>query len=336
MLSQVARFEMRYQATSPIFWITSIIFFAMTFWFVVSDSLRVGWGGYVVRNSPYTIAFNCMIMGVFSIFIVTSFVSNVILRDDETRFSPIIRATGLSKFDYLFGRFLGALGASFLVFLSVPLGALSAAAMPWLDPQTVGPFSVASYLYAYFVLCLPTLFILGACLFALATMTRSMLATYVAALVVLMMYLLSARYFNTAEGRNVAAMVDPFGLSAFKNLTQYWTPSERNSELAPVSGAFLGNRLLWLSIAFAMLGLTWRSFLREGFSDGKFSKKPANESAPEAAARNISAASASPSTSPGWAAFAALTRFDVKSVIRSPSFIVLAGIAVCQTVIVLA
>lgn len=335
MLSQVARFEMRYQATSPIFWITSIIFFAMTFWFVASDSLRVGWGGYVVRNSPYTIAFNCMIMGVFSIFIVTSFVSNVILRDDETRFSPIIRATGLSKFDYLFGRFLGALGASVLVFLSVPLGALAAAAMPWLDPQTVGAFNVWSYLYAYFVLCLPTLFILGACLFALATMTRSMLTTYVAALVVLMMYLLSARYFNTAEGRDFAAMVDPFGLSAFKNLTQYWTPSERNTQMTPVSGVLLENRLLWLSIALAMLGLTWRSFLREGFSDGKFSKKPAAEVAPEKVSRNVASAGVSPARSSAWAALAALTKFDVLSVLRSPSFIVLAGITVCNAIIAL-
>ncbi|HKY91561.1 MAG TPA: hypothetical protein VJM11_11000, partial [Nevskiaceae bacterium] len=274
MLSHVARFELRYQATSAIFWITSLIFFGMTFWFVASDTLRVGWGGYVVRNSPYTVALNSMIMAVFAIFIVTAFVSNVILRDDETRFGPIIRVTELTKFDYLFGRFLGAFGASSLVFLSVPLGAMLAAAMPGLDAETVGPFRADAYLYAYVVLCLPTLFILGACLFTVATVTRSMLAPYVAALVAVMVYLLSARYINQASVREWAALLDPFGLSAFKLATQYWTPSERNAQLAPITGAMLQNRALWLSIALALLAWTWRAFLRSP-SEGKAPKPDA-------------------------------------------------------------
>lgn len=145
MLGHVARFELRFQASTPMFWITSLIFFSLTFWWVVSDSLRVGWGGYVVRNSPYATGLMGLIMSLFGIFILTSFVSNVILRDDETRFGPIIGATRLSKSDYLFGRFLGAFGASGLVFLSVPLGGIAAAAMPWLDPATVGPLRLDAW-----------------------------------------------------------------------------------------------------------------------------------------------------------------------------------------------
>ena len=340
MLSQVARFELRYQATSAIFWITSLIFFGMTFWFVASDALRVGWGGYVVRNSPYTIAFNCMIMGVFAIFIVTSFVSNVILRDDETRFGPIIHTTGLNKFDYLFGRFLGAFGASSLVFLSVPLGALAAALTPWLDPATIGAFRIDAYLYAYVVLCLPTLFILGACLFALSTLTRSMLTTYVAALVALMIYLLSAKFLNQPEARQWAALFDPFGLSAFKLATQYWTPSERNTQLVPVTGSLLVNRALWLFVAFALLAHTWRVFARCGRAGQKHPQQAATESKPKESSpeasmsRSTSAVVPAPRTrSLGWSPLAALTRFDVQSVLRSPSFIVLIGIAVSNTLI---
>ncbi|HEY1076003.1 MAG TPA: M1 family aminopeptidase [Fontimonas sp.] len=334
MLSHVARFELRYQATSAIFWITSLIFFAMTFWFVASDGLRLGWGGYVVRNSPYTVAFNCMIMALFSIFIVTSFVSNVILRDDETRFGPIIRVTGLSKFDYLFGRFLGALGASSLAFLSVPLGALCAALMPWLDPATVGEFRLEVYLYAYFVLCLPTLFILGACLFALATGTRSMLSVYVAAMVAIMVYMLSARYINEAGVREWAALFDPFGLSAFKLETLYWTPSERNSNLVPVAGAIVLNRALWLSVACVLLIFTWRRFQRVGFAEGKVQKKETTEPAAERRPAGQQTAAVAPTARPlGWAPLIALTRFDVLSVLRSPSFIILVGMAISYAVI---
>ena len=42
MLSQVARFELRYQLTSPIFWITSIIFLVLTYTLAISDDLRIG------------------------------------------------------------------------------------------------------------------------------------------------------------------------------------------------------------------------------------------------------------------------------------------------------
>lgn len=334
MLSHVARFELRYQATSAIFWITSLIFFGMTFWFVASDSLRVGWGGYVVRNSPYTIALNSLTMGVFAIFIVTSFVSNVILRDDETRFGPIIRVTGLSKFDYLFGRFLGAFGATSLVFLSVPLAALLAAAMPWHDAETVGAFRWSAYLYAYFVLCLPTLFIIGACLFAVATSTRSMLAPYAAALVAVMAYLLSARYINQPGVREWAALLDPFGLAAFKLTTLHWSPSQRNTELTMLSGDMMLNRALWLSIAFTLLAWTWRRFLREAQSEGKPAKATAADATPAEASRASFATAAGPGTnSLGWAALVTLTRFDVLSVVRNPSFLVLVAMAISYAVL---
>lgn len=126
MLSQVARFEVRYQLRTPVFWVTSAIFFAMTFSLAVSDTVPIGWGGYVVRNSPFAVGLLCLTMSLFAVFILTAFVSNVVLRDDETGFGPIVWATPLSKFDYLFGRFLGAFGASALAFLSVPLAALIA------------------------------------------------------------------------------------------------------------------------------------------------------------------------------------------------------------------
>lgn len=337
MLGQVARFELRYQATSAIFWITSLIFFGMSFWFTVSDSLRVGWGGYVVRNSPYTVAFNTVIMSVFAIFIVTAFVSNVLLRDDETRFSPILQATSLSKADYFFGRFLGAFGTCCLVFLGVPLGEMAAAAMPWLDPATVGPFRLETYLHAYFVLGLPTLFILGACLFALATVTRSMLATYVAAIVFLMGYFLSQRFLNRPDMLALAGLLDPYGLSAFKGITQYWSPAERNLRLAPVTGVTLANRVLWIGIALALLAITWRAF-RRGLGDSRFEKKmSAKEATPSATSstRGTGPLPKPAAQAGGAAALAALTRFDVLSVLRNPVVLVLLGLALGNNFIVL-
>ena len=41
-------------------------------------------------------------------FVSTAFVANVIVRDDDTGFGPIVRSTRVTKFDYLIGRFAGA------------------------------------------------------------------------------------------------------------------------------------------------------------------------------------------------------------------------------------
>jgi hypothetical protein len=55
MFRAVAGFELRYQLKSPIFWITSLVFFALTFSATTSDLLRLGWGGQVARNSPFAL-----------------------------------------------------------------------------------------------------------------------------------------------------------------------------------------------------------------------------------------------------------------------------------------
>ena len=63
----------------------------------------------------------------------------------------------------------------------VPLAIAIGAQMPWLDPEKVGPFRLGDYLYALFAFALPTLLIIAASYFALATATRSMMWTYVGA-----------------------------------------------------------------------------------------------------------------------------------------------------------
>src|SRR5258706_1700972 len=278
MLTSIARFEIRYQLKSPIFWITSLVFFWFAFSLTNSDDIQFGWGGYVVRNSPYTIALTCMVLVTFAVFLATPFVATVVLRDDENGFGPIVRATPVTKVDYLFGRFAGGFTVSCLAFLGVPLGALAGALMPGLDPQTVGPFHAAPYLYAYAVLCVPTLFVLAAGVFAFATLTRSMFATYVVALVGLLLYFLTAAYVRRAEFAGIAALVDPFALSAFQHGLSHWTPADRNSLLPPMAGRLLLNRVIWLGIALGALGVTARMFRRERMAGTKRPKETVGDS----------------------------------------------------------
>jgi len=338
MLSHIARFELRYQLSSAIFWITAIIFFLLTWSLITSDTLRIGWGGYVSRNSPYTTTLISMIMMVFAVFIATSLSSNVVLRDDESGFGPIIHTTRISKFDYLFGRFVGGFLVSCLAFLSVPLALGLGAAMPWLDPSTLSSFRLDTYLYAYFVMCVPTLFMLCAMFFALATITRSMIATYVVALVLLMAYFLTASYLARPEFKEIMSWLDPFALAPLRFATEQWTPSERNTLLPPFLGVVLQNRLLWVSVGLALLALTWRMYRQDKPADTK-TKKAAKAAESEqdkplvALAAGTLPAPSADARSLGWGPLVTLARFDALSVIRSPGFIVLVGIALMNAII---
>lgn len=108
-----------------------------------------------------------------------AFVANVIVRDDETGFAPIVRSTRMRKFDYLFGRFSGAFAAGCCAFAAVPLAMLIGASMSGSIQGSSRRFSLAPDLKVYALLCVPTRFVAATACFALATMTRSMLATYV-------------------------------------------------------------------------------------------------------------------------------------------------------------
>ncbi len=333
MFGSVARFELRYQLKSPAFWVTFAIFLLLTFAATASDNVHIGSGGNVWKNSPYAIAQTLLTMTVFSIFIMTAFVANVVVRDDETGFGPIIHSTRISRFDYLMGRFTGAFLAGCLLFLSAPFGMMIGAAMPWLDPETLGAFNLGHYAWVYLLVCVPTLFVSGAGFFAIATATRSMMWTYVGVIGFLVLYGIAAAFLSRPEFAQAVALIDPFGTGAYDQATKYWTAAERNSRLPEFAGYVLWNRVLWVGIAFALLALAWKFYARAA-KGGRMATAAAHggaESSVRDAAPPRMATAATGSTparagDAGWAQLWALTRFDMVAAVRSPAFIVLLGI----------
>src|SRR5262249_29897842 len=150
------------------------------------------------------------VMNVFFLFALVAFVANIVVRDDETGYGPIVKSTRITKFDYLFGRFAGAFGAVFLMAMAIPAGILVGSFMAWVDPQKIGPFTAQHYLYAIFVMMLPTLFVLSAAFFALATATRSMMSTYVGAVGFIIGYLVLIVIFQKPQYDHMVGILEPF------------------------------------------------------------------------------------------------------------------------------
>src|SRR4029079_5580196 len=115
-------------------------------------------------------------------------------------------------------------------------------------------------LYALFVYGLPTLLIISAGFFALATATRSLMWTYVGAVGFLVLFLMTRLLLRDPAFDTITALADPFGLGALGLATRYWTASERHTMMPPVTGLILYNRLLWIAIALGLLALAYWLF----------------------------------------------------------------------------
>lgn len=319
MFGSIAAFELRYQLRQPVFWVAGLMFFALVFGAVGIDRIQIGSGGNVHKNSPQAIGEILMTMTVLFMFVSTAFVANVIVRDEETGFGPIIRSTRVRKFDYLFGRFTGAFAACALCFLFVPAGIVVGSLMPWVDPETLGPNNPAHYAFAYLWLALPGLFLTSAMFFALATFTRSMMGAYLGVAAFLILYIVMNVALQDPSRLQLAALVEPFGLAAWQLSTRYFTAADANARMPELVGPLLTNRLIWLPVALgflALAGLTFRFEQRAGRARARVA--PADlPPAPK------------PLASPGrglplaWARLTRRTRFEMGQVFKSPAFGVL-------------
>ncbi|MFM7348552.1 MAG: ABC transporter permease, partial [Erythrobacter sp.] len=189
LTARLAAFEIRYQLRNPVFWVSVAIFFLLGFGLAASENVSFGSPGSVHKNSPYTLAIASGVFATFYLFVITSFVANAVVRDDTTKFGPMIRATPVGRTQFLAGRFLGGLAIATLGYIAVPLGIAVGSAMPWVDPETVGPGGFAIYVWPFLIIAIPNLIFSSALLFSLATLTRSMLASYIGVLILVLAYL---------------------------------------------------------------------------------------------------------------------------------------------------
>jgi ABC-type transport system involved in multi-copper enzyme maturation permease subunit len=322
MFGKIASFEFRYQLKNPVFWVTAAIFFLMTFGATTVEQIRIGASSNVHKNSPYAIMQVSGVMSVFAIFILVAFVANVVVRDDDTGFGPLIRATRVRKFDYLIGRFTGAFGAALLALTSVQLGVLVGSCMPWVDPETLGGFVPEHYLYGFFVVALPTLLFTGTSFFALAVATRSMMATYVGVVGFLVAYFTASIIFDKPEYEHISALLDPFGIGAILLVTKYWTVTERNTIVPALSGVLLNNRLLWSGVSLGMLTLAYSVFRFERVGAVAPQKKVAvRDTAPPVLRGGVVQPVFNAATA--RAQLLARARIDMVGIFRSPAFFVL-------------
>lgn len=320
MFLKMLAFEWRYYTKQPSFIVTCLVFFLLPFLAMTIDQITIGAGGNTNLNSPYAIAETLFLFSLFAMFLVINFVANTATRNDSSMMSEIICTKPIPPVPYRLGRFFGAFLVSVTVFSLVPLALLLGSLMPWLDQTRLGEFSLMAYVSPFVIFSITTLFVLSAIFYSVALRFRSMMAVYLSALGLFIIYIVSRNVFDEPDQKQLLALFDPFGWHTFGQLSSYWSPFERNTLSIPLSDIVISNRLLWLSFGIGCLLVFGKMFSPLSIKIYSEKKKRKNniEEAPTLRLSKVKYQAGS-----GIKQFLTRTRFEMKQIMFSPAFPVL-------------
>jgi len=327
MFADIFKFELHYHRRQYLVYILFGVFFLLTFMSITSPNVSMG-GVFpnININAPIAIISTLSTVSIIGLFGAIAFVASGVIRDFDLQSAEIFFSTRVSKFDYIYGRFFGALMFSFVIYLGGMLGALAGEFMPWLDSERIGPFSLEAYWFSTWAIVLPNLFVASCIFFCIATLTRSMMFTYVAAIAFLMLTFVVGS-FTEPDTVKTTSLLDPFGIVSLQETTRYWTVFEKNEVTPVLEGTLLINRIVWMLIGLGALALSYFLFPFSVEKRRKAGKKNLADS--EELPITITGALELPDvarrfdTSTLWYQYLSQTRLEIRNIIFSAPFIVL-------------
>jgi ABC-2 type transport system permease protein len=273
----IARFEARQRLKLLSTWVYFGMFFALAMlWMAAAGGVFkesfVSFGSQTLINAAFSVSVTVAFLGCLGVIVMAAMVGRSVQQDFEHDMHHFFFSAPIKKHDYVFGRFLGAYATLAIVFSSILLGAWLGTFIPGIEPERLGPASAIAYIRPYLLLVLPNLFIFGAIFFVMAALTRRMLPVYVASVVMMIGYIVAPSLARDLDYKTLAALIDPFGTTALRRITEYWTIAERNTRAVPFEGVYLLNRLIWCGFGLVVLLLGYWRFT--------FSASIASRSAP--------------------------------------------------------
>ena len=284
MFSEIFRFEIKYRLKRPATYIYFALLFLMGFLFInimggAFKGATATTGSKVLVNSPAALGQVIQALAYVGVLIISAIMGNAVYRDFEHRTHALLYTTPIKKWEYLGGRFLGSLVITMLVFSGIGLGLMAGEIpWPWLQQEKFGPFNFMAYLQPYLLFIWPNMLFIGAIFFSLATLTRSVLSTYIGSVIFLVLYSISQNFTQDLDNKFLVTLLDPLGGAAMEFTTKYWTVAEQNNNLLPLNLEIMLNRAIWLGVGLVILAFCYFRFSFSFFaSEGKAARKPATD-----------------------------------------------------------
>ncbi len=272
--------ELKRNLKNPAIYIFTFVVFLCTYIFAANldpNSYMMGLSiAKELHNAPILIAKMMARFSVIGVLFIMVIVGRAVTRDFDVKIQDFFFTIPMSKSSYLGGRFLGGLTANLLIYSGVVLGFITGCFV--IDPKFYGPFQVSAFLLPTLIILVPNLLFIGSIFFSLATLSRRMVATYLAGVGFLMIYGLIQGLFVGWENDTAKILLDPFGISALGVLTKFWTVSEINLNQMPLKMALLWNRIIWTGFSMAILFYTLKRFQFVSIQERKKEKCSAVES----------------------------------------------------------
>lgn len=332
MIKQLLVFEIQYQRKQWALYIGVFLFFLSGF--------QIGAQGFALNgvnfNAPYQITHYTSIFTLGSVFAIMFFAISGVLREQAYNAESLIYSSGLRKYQYFISRFLGVFLFSIIAFSPIIIGIITGTYIISHDPSRLSPFTFTPYLLSWAAFIVPNILICSSIIFSVGLLTKNRLSIYATALLIYVIYFVCSFYFNSpiiatstpvnTESMLLASLGDPFGVAAFIEQSQYWTPAQKNILNVSLSGNFLLNRIIWILSSFIILGISYKLFSFTS-TEKKFRKpKNAYEEA-ELRALNLKVlAQTSFSLKADWMSFISQTSMGIKQVLKSLPFWVVMGI----------
>lgn len=329
--------EISYWLRTPMIWIFFLINTLLVFAAVASENVQIGGSiGNIHKNAPFVIETFYGTMSVISLLMTTAFMNATANRDFQYGMYQFIFTSPIQKNHYFFGKFIGAAFVSFIPLLGVSvgaiLGAILAPVFDWTPAERFGDMIWSGHIQGIIIFAIPNVIISGVLLFGLAILFRSAIVSFVGSMVILVLYVISSGFMDDIEKEWIANLLDPFGDRPFEIMTKYLTVAEKNSNAITLHGDLLWNRLLWLAISLVILFLIYWKFSfynkNEKVSKGKKIKIveiPLLQELTSIAPQKAGVFS--------MVTFLRITLFEIKSVVKNPSFIIISAIGMINLIV---
>ncbi len=249
MFREFFRFELSYWLRGLMVYVF-VVAMALLYSIATGSELEISSsGGNLLRNSSHAIATWYIGASLLTSFMAASIYDSSASRDYANKMSDILFSKPLNKWGFLGGRFAGASLVALLPCLGVTLGILIANAVNLTDTERWGPVDISKHFKPYLLIVIPNSLIFGSIVFAVASITRNTLYSFLSLLAILVVYGVTQSLASQLDFEWLASWLDPFGAAAFDEATKYWTVSDLNTRDIPVTAMMVWNRLLWLGIA---------------------------------------------------------------------------------------
>jgi ABC-2 type transport system permease protein len=316
--------EWKYWLSSPMTWIFLIINSLLMMGAVSSDNISIGGGvGSVHKNAPYVVQTYYGVMSLVCLLMTTAFMNASANRDFAHGMYQFVFSSSIKKRDYYFGKFIGAVTIAIIPLLGVSIGSLIGPLMPWAQPERYSDVIWSGHLLGLLSFGIPNTIIAAVLLYALAIIFRNNLVSFIGAMLILILYAVSAGFTKDIEKEWLANILDPFGFRPEEIVSKYMTVDEKNLHAVPLADAFLYNRLIWMGFSLVILVAAYFKFSFSTKNEKVKKKKDVKqeEIALQIATNTYTASNANKFS---FSALWYLIRFETKAIIKNPTFIIIA------------